>query len=130
VIVLGYVGLYWHGLAGAERYAKGFAIQYCPVCRRGELAVEARDERVFGIPRVRRTVRCIVCRSVLRETGNRRWRYAVDPIENPLLYERFNGREIDDDTLKALAQQSATPAEPPTPRPPVTPPAFVDDEDA
>jgi hypothetical protein len=130
VIVLGYIGLYWRGLAGAERYGKGFVVETCPVCGRGELVIEARNERTFGIPRVRRIVHCTVCRSTLRETGVRRWRYAVDPIENPALYERYNGREIDDDTLKLLANQPVSPSEPPTPRPPATPPAFVDDEDA
>lgn len=130
VAVLIYASLYWRGLAGAERYAKGFVIDRCPVCQRGEMVVEARDERAFGIPRIRRTVRCTACRSVLRETGNRRWRYAVDPLENSALYERYNGREIDDDTLKMLASQSVRPVSPPAPRPPSTPPAFVDDEDA
>jgi hypothetical protein len=125
-----YVGLYWRGLTGSERYAKGFVIDQCPVCGRGNLVVETRDERTFGVPRARRTVRCTACRSVLRETGNRRWRYAVDPLENSWLYERYNGREIDDDTLKLLTSQPAVSSEPPSARPPVTPPAFVDDEDA
>jgi hypothetical protein len=129
-ILLAYVGLYWRGLAGAERYARGFVAETCPVCGRGEMVIEARNDRLFGIPRVRRTVHCTVCRSVLRETGARRWRYAVDPIENAALYERYNGREIDDDTLKVLANQPVNPAEPPTTRPPASPPAFVDDEDA
>jgi hypothetical protein len=129
VMVFGYVSLYWRGLLAAERYAKGFVVDYCPVCMRGSLVVESRDERVFGIPNARRTVQCTVCRSVLRETGHRRWRYAVDPIENPPLYERFNGREIDEELLRVLARELAVPSEPPAPRPPATPPAFVDDED-
>jgi hypothetical protein len=130
IIVFGYVGLYWRGLSGAERYARGFVVDYCPVCRRGSLVVESRHERVFGIPNARRTVQCTVCRSVLRETGNRRWRYAVDPIENHTLYERFNGREIDEETFKVLASEVTVSSEPPVPRPPATPPAFVDDEEA
>jgi uncharacterized protein YraI len=130
LFILAYIGLYVRGLLGAERYAKGFALDRCPVCYRGELTIEARDERILGIPRVRRTVHCSNCRSVLREIGDRRWRYAVDPIENPALYERYNGREIDDDTLRMLANQPVTPDLPPTPRPPSIPPAFVDDEDS
>jgi hypothetical protein len=39
---------------------------------------------------------------VLREKGTQRWVYAVDRIENPPLFERYNGREISDDELKEL----------------------------
>jgi hypothetical protein len=127
--VLGYVGLYLRGVASVDRYTGGFVVERCPVCRRGELTTETRQDRVLGIPRARRTVRCSVCRSVLRETGPRRWRYAVDRIENPTMYERFNGREIDDNTLQSLMNQPIMPGEP-RPRPPVTPPTFVDDDDA
>ncbi len=128
LLVLGYIVLYLRGLGSSERYASGFVIRACPVCHRGELIVEARHDRVLGIPRTRRTVRCSVCRSVLRETGSRRWRYAVDRIENPTVFERYNGREIDDRTLQSLAEQPLVPAEP-RPRMPTTPPTFVDDED-
>lgn len=128
LVVLGYIGLYLRGLASAERYARGFVVDHCPVCQQGFLTIEARLDRVAGIPRARRTVRCSHCRSLLRETGNHRWRYAVDPLENSAMYERFNGREIDDNTLRSLHRQPVTPPEP-RPRPPVTPPAFVDDDE-
>lgn len=126
--ILGYVGLYLRGLASAERYAHGFVIDRCPVCRKGEFIVETRRERWFGVPRPRHIIRCTNCRSVLRETSRRRWRYAVDPLQNSILYERYNGREIDEETLRALAQQPP-PAPPAAPRPPLTPPSFVDEED-
>jgi hypothetical protein len=126
LLVLVYVGLYWRGLSTAERYADGFIIEQCPVCGRGHLMVETRHDRVFGIPRARTTIRCSVCRSVLRETGNRRWRYAVDRIENPVLYDRFNGRVVDEATLKSLADHPQAPASP-RPRPPSKPPTFEDD---
>jgi hypothetical protein len=90
--------------------------------------VETRHDRLFGIPRARTTVRCSNCRSVLREAGSRRWRYAVDKIENPALYSRYNGRIIDEETLKSLADQPTT--TPPARRPyaPAKPPAFEDEE--
>jgi uncharacterized protein YraI len=126
LLVLGYVGLYWRGLAAADRYAKGFVVPHCPICGAGELLVETRPGRLLGIPRTRHIVRCSNCRSVLRETDNRRWRYAVDRIENPQLYDRLNGREISEEELTTLSQKSSK--IPPVPRPPVTPPKFMDDE--
>ena len=125
LLVLGYAGLYWLGLRGMERYAGGFVVQPCPVCQRGELRVETRQERFLGIPRARRIVRCSECRSVLREVGRRCWRYAVDPIENPALYRRYNGQEIDETALARLSNQP-----PGVPRSPATPPAFVDDDES
>lgn len=121
--VVGYAGLYWLGLRGMERYAGGFVVRRCPVCQRGDLHVETRHERFLGIPRGRRIVRCTECRSVLREVGYRRWRYAVDPMENPVLYREYNGRELEEKTLVQLAHQPVS-----TPRP-TTPPTFVDDEE-
>ncbi|MEP7291524.1 MAG: hypothetical protein ABI835_07055, partial [Chloroflexota bacterium] len=126
-LVIGYVALYWRGLAAGDRYADGFVIDRCPVCKHGHLSVETRQSRLLGIPRQRYTVRCNTCRSVLREAGSRRWRYAVDASENPLIYNRFNGRMIDEATLKALEQEA--PLEPPPVRPPTKPPAFVDEEE-
>jgi hypothetical protein len=126
--VLTYVGFYMRGAAAAERYKNGFVIDRCPVCQRGHLVVEGRSERFLGIPHPRRMVRCTECRSLLRETGNRYWRYAVDRIENPVMYERFNGREIDDSTLKTLANEPILPANP-RPKPPTTPPKFVEDDE-
>ncbi len=125
LLVLAYAGLYWLGVRDLERYAGGFVVSRCPVCGRGDLTVETRPERFLGIPRGRRIVRCTECRSVLREVGSRRWRYAVDPIENPALYRQFNGREIDEETLAGLAKSAAS-AAPPRP---TTPPVFFEDDD-
>lgn len=124
--VLVYIGLYLRGAAVGERYASGFIIERCPVCQRGNLIVETRQDRVFGIPRIRHTVRCDNCRSVLRETEPRRWRYAVDRLANPAMYERFNGRELSETTLKTLSKIPIAPGD--VVSGPVTPPSFVDDE--
>ena len=128
--ILGYVVLYVRGAAAVDRYAGGFVVDVCPVCRQGELVVETKQERVLGIPRARRTVRCTHCRSVLREMGDYRWRYAVDPVENPAIYQQYNGQEVDDETLAVLAQQPFQTPDEPQPRPPVVPPSFVVDEDS
>src|SRR5690606_13000649 len=96
LVVLGYMWFYWQGLAAAGRYEEGFVIDECPVCHRGHLHVDERQSRTFGIPTVRRTIRCDACRSVLRETAAQRWRYAVDRLENTTMYDRFNGREVTD----------------------------------
>jgi uncharacterized protein YraI len=130
LLLLGYMGFYLRGAASADRYANGFVIDRCPACDRGRLTVETRTDRLLGIPRPRRTVRCSECRSVLREVGNRRWRYAVDPMENPALYKHYNGHEIDDPTLVQIAQQPTTASgSPPGPRTPQRPPSFVDEDD-
>jgi uncharacterized protein YraI len=130
LLVLVYIGFYLRGLAAVERYSKGFVIHQCPACDRGNLVVETRVERLLGIPRPRRTVRCSECRSVLREVGPRRWRYAVDPMENPALYRHYNGHEIDDATLVEIAREPLSPDNgPAVPRTPLRPPSFTDDED-
>lgn len=114
LLVIGVYGFfYWRGLSTAERYANGFVIDTCPVCGRGHLIVETRQERLFGVPRVRHSVRCSECRSVLREVGEQQWRYAVDPIENPDLYQQYNGQLISDDTLAALAADLGRKQSPP-----------------
>lgn len=109
ILILAYVALYLRSAASVGRYASGFVIETCPVCQQGHLNIEARQERVFGLPRVRRTVRCDVCRSVLRQTGNGRWRYAVDRLENAVLYQRYNGEIITDSELQKLNQTSPRP---------------------
>jgi hypothetical protein len=114
-------------MAAAARYANGFVIDQCPVCRQGHLTVESRQNRLLGIPRPRRIVRCDVCRSVLRETGERRWRYAIDPVVNAALYERYNGREIDEADLVKLFLQPIAPDT--SPKLPADPPAFIDHDD-
>ncbi len=113
ILVLIYVGLYWRGLAAADRYAEGFVIERCPVCWRG--ASDRRNapgSRLLGIPRPRSIVRCDYCRSVLREVGNRRWRYAVDRAANPELYSQLNGHVVDRGGAQAAGAVS-TPAAPP-----------------
>ncbi|MCS7071589.1 MAG: hypothetical protein NZM00_08795 [Anaerolinea sp.] len=70
------------------------------------------QKRVLGIPRVRTTVRCANCRSILREVAPRHWRYAVDHNYSLTLYHRFNGKVIDEATLIALGEDA------PPPRPP------------
>ena len=122
LIVAAYIGVYMQGLSAASRYKDGFVVDTCPVCQRGHLHVEERPNRLLGIPMSRRTVRCDECRSVLRETGNRRWRYAVDRIENPVMFDRFNGREVTDADLERLLKQ------PPKNASARTNPTFVDDE--
>jgi hypothetical protein len=126
--VLGYAVLYGLGLRAIDRYKAGFVVERCPVCGRGHLTVETRRERLFGIPRARRTVRCDECRSVLRETASRRWRYAIDPIENSALYRQYNGHEIDEATLIELARSMPSSETPVRPRPPATPPNFIDED--
>jgi hypothetical protein len=120
--ILGYLFAYLRGAAGAKRYASGFVIETCPICRTGHLTVEARTERSLGIPSTRHVVKCDTCRSILRETGNARWRYAVDRSANPALYDKLNNRELREDTLKRLLE---SPSDTPTP---ITPPGFVDDD--
>lgn len=102
LLALIYIGMFAQGMSHFRLYQDGFVLDTCPVCQRGQLTVETKQTRSLGIPRVRRTVRCDNCRSVLREKGTRRWLYAVDRIENPRLYERFNGQEVTDDELAQL----------------------------
>lgn len=109
VLGLAYVGLYWRGQAGADRYATGFILERCPICGEGHLHIERHQERVLGIPRVRATVRCDNCRSILREVGGGRWRYAVDPVANMVLFYRYNNHIITDSELVALAEDRLTP---------------------
>ncbi len=114
LLLIGIYGFfYWRGLSTAERYANGFVIDTCPVCGRGHLIVETRQERLFGVPRVRHSVRCSECRSVLREVGDQEWRYAVDPIKNPSLYQQYNGQVITDEKLVALAAEQTHSQPPP-----------------
>jgi hypothetical protein len=126
-LVLIYVAFYWRGLSAADRYEAGFVIETCPVCKQGHLTVESRQGRVLGIPRPRTTVRCDNCRSLLREVGSHRWRYAIDRAANPTLYTQFNGKVVDETTLEALERQA--PPAPPVVHPPAKPPTFIDDEE-
>ena len=126
-LVLIYVAFYWRGLAAADRYEAGFVVDTCPVCKQGHLTVETRQGRVLGNPRPRTTVRCDNCRSVLREVGSHRWRYAIDRPANPTLYTQLNGKVVDDATLEALNHQAPSPRA--AVHPPAKPPAFIDDEE-
>jgi hypothetical protein len=98
---IGYVA----GAANLARYREGFVITVCPVCARGTLSVEERRYRVLGLPRVRRVVRCSECRSVLRQVGRNRWRYAVDAAENPTAYHSLNNRVLTEHDLLSLAPE-------------------------
>jgi hypothetical protein len=123
--ILGYVLAYWRGMASAKRYADGFVVPVCPICQTGRLTVEGRTERNLGLPTTRHVVKCEACRSILRETSPRRWRYAVDRAANPTLYDRLNDRQISEDELRRLG---ATGAPKPAANLARTPPDFVDDE--
>jgi hypothetical protein len=129
LVVGGYGLFYWRGLAAADRYRNGFIIKRCPVCLQGDLVVETKRERLLGIPRPRHAVYCTHCRSVLREAGSRQWRYAVDRLDNPLLYGSLNNHILTEDQLRELSQSAARFQQPPQPRTPPTPPQFVDDEE-
>ncbi len=105
LLALLYAGVYMQQWARLARYREGFVIAVCPVCGQGHLHMEERRYRLLGIPRVRRVVRCDVCRSVLREVGEHRWRYAVDGAENPTLYETLNGRVLSEAELLRIAPE-------------------------
>ncbi len=126
-LVIAYSVLYAAGAVDAGRYAGGFVIETCPVCQKGQLSVVDRRRRVLGIPRVRRTVHCDYCGSVLRQVGRRRWRYTVDGVENPDLYTRYNGSEIKDSDLVALgvSKRYQMVVEPPEN---YQPPEYVDED--
>jgi hypothetical protein len=114
IAVAGYGAFYWRGASAVDRYADGFAVDECPVCKRGTLHVETHVGRVLGVPQPRSVVTCDNCRSVLREVGRKRWRYAVDRAANPMLYGQFNGRIVDEDKLVNLSVWNQTLEKPPT----------------
>jgi len=103
VLLLSYLGAYVIQAANLARYREGFVLAQCPVCERGELTVEDRRYRTLGLPRVRRVVRCDECRSVLRQVGRGRWRYAVDAAENPDLFDVYNGQVVSEHDLLTMA---------------------------
>jgi uncharacterized protein YgiM (DUF1202 family) len=102
---LAYLGVYVVQAAKLDRYREGFVLSICPVCEDGHLYLEERRYRVLGIPRVRRVVRCDVCRSVLRQVGRQRWRYAVDGVENPDLYDTLNGHVLTEQRLIEISPE-------------------------
>jgi hypothetical protein len=116
------------GAAEARRYAEGFVLDTCPVCSRGRLSLVERRRRVLGIPRVRRTVHCDYCGSVLRETGRGRWRYTVDDGENKDLYRRYNGRVVRDSELIALGEAARVRRASTPPPEYFEPPRYIENE--
>jgi uncharacterized protein YraI len=141
-----WVLLFAAGSADSGRYADGFLLEQCPVCERGHLSLVERRRRFLGIPRVRRTVHCDYCGSVLREVGRLRWRYTVDSRENKAFYDRYNGRELRESDLVELANDTqprrgtgplrgtaplrhTAPLRPPTPPDKIEPPEYIEDED-
>lgn len=105
LLVLGYAGAYVAQAANLARYQEGFLLTVCPICARGSLYLEDRRYRMLGIPRVRRVVRCDECRSVLRQVGRGRWRYAVDELENPAAYDALNNRVVTERDLWVIAPE-------------------------
>jgi hypothetical protein len=129
VVVMLYLLLYAAGAANVGRYAAGFVVETCPVCQKGELNVVNRRRRMLGLPRVRRTVHCDYCGSVLRQVGRYRWRYTVDGEENPELFARYNGREITDAELAELGRPSRMQMVPPDAADaPHEPPEYIEED--
>lgn len=91
-----------------RRYAGGFVLESCPVCRRGHLRLEEQVRRPLGVPYVRRTVRCDACRSVMRQIRPGVWRYTIDPYANPELAETRNAHVLTDEALVKLARRAET----------------------
>lgn len=104
LLIGAYIVTFAVSTAALDRYKDGFIIDRCPVCGEGNLTVEERIYRIVGIPRLRRTVRCDNCRSVLREVGTRRWRYAVDATANPEMYAQHNNAVLTEQQLKSLVE--------------------------
>lgn len=115
---LAYLGVYVVQAANQDRYRDGFILSICPVCEEGHLYLEERRYRILGIPRVRRVVRCEVCRSVLRQVGRQRWRYAVDGVGNPDLYDTLNGRVLTEHQLMEISPEHRG-----------TPPEYIEDDE-
>jgi hypothetical protein len=103
-----------------HRYAGGFPLQRCPACRQGNLHLEEYVSRTLGVPQVRRSVRCSVCRSVLREVKPSTWRYLIDPLADEELAQQYNGQLFREQELLDLADQrgASGPADPAAETPP------------
>ncbi len=106
-LVLLYLGAFAVQSAAVDRYREGFPLTLCPVCQEGRLYLDERRDRVLGIPRIRRAVRCDNCRSVLRQVGPQRWRYAVDRAEHLAFYDRLNGRVLTEAQLYEISPEFA-----------------------
>jgi len=106
VLLLGFYGWrFVHETRNLRRYRDGFPVVWCPACRSAHLHLDERVNRVLGIPRVHRTVRCDGCRSVLREISPGVWRYTVDPAADDAFAADYNGKLLDDDGLIELASR-------------------------
>lgn len=97
-----YGGAWIQGERARRRYARGFVITRCPVCGEESLRVKVQVKRVMGIADPRHAVRCTECRSILRETPSHRWKYRINPRANPALHARYNGKMVDNRTLRSL----------------------------
>jgi len=106
-LVVLYLGAFAVQSAAVDRYREGFPLTLCPVCQAGRLYLDERRDRVLGIPRIRRAVRCDNCRSVLRQVGPQRWRYAVDRAEHLAFYDRLNGRVLTEAQLYEISPEFA-----------------------
>jgi beta-N-acetylhexosaminidase len=73
---------------------RSFVIERCPVCKEGKLRVS------------KRAVHCDVCHSVLRESGRGRWKYRINQHRNPSMYQRFNDKILDEDSLRLLERET------------------------
>lgn len=113
-----YIGTYLTQAASVARTADDFPLTVCPVCEHGTLALDQRRYRVLGIPRVRRVIRCDTCRSVLRQVGRGRWRYAVDGAANAALFDRLNGRVVTGSQLREISPEYRG-----------TPPEYIEGDD-
>ena len=112
LLLIGYITMVIRGWRDAAAYKGGFVRSDCPVCG-GELVMEERPYSFLGIRRVRRTVRCRRCRSILRQVGRRQWRYAVDVVHNRELFRRYNGHVVSERELVDLPPAPPPPAQPP-----------------
>lgn len=92
------------GRAETRRYAKGFILSTCPVCQEGHIHLDEVVRQTLGIQWVRRSARCSVCRSVLRELRPGQWRYSVDAFVNPEMAERFRTKQVTNAELQELAR--------------------------
>lgn len=88
------------------RYADGFPIENCPVCREGVLELDEKVNGALGIISVSRSVRCNNCRSLLREIDPGVWRYNIDPYVNPQLAYKYNTQRFTDADLLMLVQEA------------------------
>lgn len=106
------IGVYgWQRIARSreiKRYANGFILDICPVCQEGQLELEEHLRGPFSLRHIHRSVRCNVCRSVLRSVQPGKWRYTIDPFVNPRLAEDFNGEEFDDSGLIDFLHKAVT----------------------